>query len=238
MAENKISRRDFLKLAGSAAGLTALAFGPPILRATAKSLFSTENTPSHEFDPHSLVPLYPYNTMTGLLLDDQNRLQRSVEPPPYVQGKLDETLKVFVPWQGRDPRKPDAPGGVCDFTLPDGKHLEKKLVYRQDVKLEGSNENPYKGDPIDIDCLVPIFDSHTGNVLVTDANGIVIRVVPPPEYQQNIADQKFTAAIPYHTYGGKKPDGPFPPGWCVIGTPNGVRNSIPLQYPKSIKVSK
>lgn len=227
-APRQLSRRDFLKLGAGVFG--ALAFTP------FTPLFEGQRQTAEVLDPHSLTPLFAGNTMTGLLVDGQNRLQRSVEPPSNIQDALDKTLKVFVPWTGKDPRKPDAPGGVCTFTLPDGTHKETKLVYKNDVKLKGSNEDPHQSDPIAIDKLVPVFDMVTGNVLVTDANGTVVRVVPPPQYQQGLADGKFTAVIPYHTHGGKKPDFPMPPGWCVIRTPDGQETSTGLQYARSIKL--
>lgn len=223
-----LSRRDFLKLGGATLGALGLAPFTPLFEG---------QRPTEVFDPHSLVPIYPWNTGTGLLIDSKGTLQRSEPPPANIEKNLQRTLEIFVPWTGPMPQKPDAPIGVCTFTNPITKdHVEAKLIREPSIKFEMSNDEPPAHGTSDIRTLEPHFDQLTGNTFVTNKDGLVIRVIPPPMYQQGLADGKFTANIPYHALKPGYFDIPYPPGWCVIRTPDGKETTTALQYARSIKL--
>lgn len=233
-----ISRRDFLKVAGM--GLGALALDPFKL----DKAFPSEGLTSKEFDPHSLLPIYPWNTMTGLLIDCQGKLQRSDPPPKNIEDALQNQLHISVPWIGPSLGKPDAPGGVCTFTKPgsNGDHVQVNLVDEPEIKFEMSDDEPPAQENLDIRKLVPHFDQHTGNTFITTESDLVVRVIPPPTYQQKLADRNYTAEIPYHRLKPGYFDIPFPPGRCVITTDAGQASekvtSTDLQYTRSIKLVK
>lgn len=225
-APRTLSRRDALKLLAGAAG--ALAFAP------FTPLFEGQKQ-SEVFDPHSLTPIYPYNTSTGLLIDNKGNLQRSEPPPANIETILQRKLEVSVPWTGPMPQKPDAPIGVCTFTDPVTKdHVQVDLIREQGIKFEMSNDEPPAHGTSDIRTLEPHFDQRTGNTFITNKDGLVIRVIPPPIYQQGLADNKFTATIPYHMLKPGYFDVPI--GNCIIQTPDGRRTTTDLQYARSIKL--
>lgn len=229
-----ISRRDFGKaVIAGVGGLIGAAIG-------IDKAFGGEHALGKEFDPHSLLPIYPWNTMTGLLIDGQGKLQRTEPPPKNIEDALQDQLHIFVPWIGPDPRKPDAPGGVCTFTAQNGDHVTVDLVRKPEIKFEMINENPPVQEDLDIKRLTPVFDSNTGNTIITNEDGLVVRVVPPPLYQQGLADRNFSATIPYHMLKPGYFDIPYPPGWCVTttdaGTTSEKKTSTALQYARSIQL--
>lgn len=227
-APRQLFRRDFIKLAGGFAGAFALSPFTPLFEGQRQS---------ETLDPHSLLPIYPWNTMTGLLIDSKGTVQRSEPPPQNIEKALQKKLEIFVPWTGPMPQKPDAPGGVCTFTDPQSNdRVTVDLIREPSIKFEISNDEPPAHGASDIRTLEPHFDQQTGNTFVTNKDGLVIRVVPPPIYQQGLADNRFTANIPYHALKPGYFDIPYPPGWCVIRTPDGKETTTGLQYARSIKL--
>jgi len=238
-----ISRRDFLKLGAAVIGGGLLEGALTTFTSLPKDQLKAKPTPVHieispaekKLDPHLLTTFYPENAATGLLVDERSMLRRAVEPPANIQSSLDEAIKVSIPWQGKDHGKPDAPLGKCIFELPDGTKREIDLAIQKETQLQVSTEEPQKISPDELERLSAVFDRNSGSALITDEHGVVLRVVPPPSYQQGLADGKYTANIPYHEMGQKVTDVPLA---CVIKTPDGKQTTHPVELMRAVKVVK
>ncbi len=251
-SRRKMTRGEFLKIAGTALGFATLACNFPTL---APQLFKSTSTPGFdsglsqtgqnatvdhkdggptpEQNPHTYLPLYAPGVVTGLLVNGSGTFKRAVPPPPQIQASLDELFEARVPWTGK-PGKPDMPIGNCIINLPKGQgQIDLKLDWRKTVGLETSSEKP-GSTPINPGTLSAVLDETTGTVFITTTGGRIIRVVPPPEYQQGLANEKYTAVYPYYYIGGKKPDGLI--GDCVITTADGKKTTSALLYTNSVKI--
>lgn len=111
---------------------------------------------------------------------------------------------VFVPWTGKDPRKPDAPGGAC-FLRMDGTPSDESisLTYESVSSFKVSLASLSSAKLIPNGTERCIMDRSTGNALIV-RDGKILGVMPPPVYVRNNMAKKISVTVPWHSQG--RPD--------------------------------
>lgn len=222
----RLSRRDWLKVAGLSLG--ALAFRP------FDGLFGVGD-PVELNNPHGFVPVFAENLWTGMFAKRNGELDRVSAPPAYFQNMLDQELGVSIPWKQAQPGKPEFPE-KCFVTFTDGARAELPIERLPKVTLAPSNEAQLDASRLnegDAPGLRAIYDEQSRGMLITTEAGNIIRAIAPPQYQQIFLDQEYTTSIPYHAIGGKLTN---PWGYAVVTTTqDGNSTSTNLMMAKSVK---
>lgn len=111
---------------------------------------------------------------------------------------------VFVPWTGKDPRKPDAPGGAC-FLRMDGMPSDESvsLTFESIASFKVSMAQTSSNRLIPNGTEKCLLDRSTGNALIV-RDGIILGVMPPPVYVRNMMAKKISVTVPWHSQG--RPD--------------------------------
>ncbi len=110
-----------------------------------------------------------------------------------------QAWSVFVPWMGKDPQKPDAPGGACFIKLTSTSNsirlpFEYTNGFRVTSATQVSNQVVADGSE---KC---IFDEKTANTLIVHS-GKIIGVIAPPPYVQEKLDEQLRVSVPWHSQG-------------------------------------
>lgn len=227
----EINRRQFIRA-------TALLAGRELVEQTLQPLALLKNaydwigrTGKETLDLHSLKAVSDSQSFATFFLDGDNNLQKVVEPDTATQAKLDAYFTVNVPWQGKDPNKPDAPLGFCSINFLNGEGLKSiRLSFRDGIRAEqldlSTPETTFSA----------IFDQKTGYTFVVNENGAVARVVAPPDYQKNLLNTRdgFIASTLNGNIGGKDD---HTSNGSVIKDLNGeIICNPPLRHIHSVKI--
>lgn len=166
-------------------------------------LFNNFSSTKLSYKSKASEPTYKaqFDMVTGhtYVTDGDSAILAVVQPPKnWVDAR---GWTVFVPWTGRDPRKPDAPGGAC-FLKMDGATTDESIsltfesIASFKVSLAQSSSNRLIPNGTE-KCLL---DRSTGNALIV-RDGIILAVMPPPVYVRNMMAKKIFVSVPWHSQG-------------------------------------
>lgn len=156
-------------------------------------------------------------------------------PQNWLDGR---GWSVFVPWMGKDPRKPDAPGGVCSVKI-DGVSKPISLTFEYVNGFTVTSASKVSSVIMADGTEKCVFDRATGNTLIVHS-GKIIGVVSPPVYVKTKMEEKIKVLVPWHSQGRPNNlDRPIGSFTVVTHTDVGEQNSylgnLTFGYQTSLK---